>query len=156
MKLFPKDIPEFSYLKTVHGCIDLYLIDESYSNVLYNGVRMPMCVGQSALRRYLNVNYRVKENPWCVVQNETNPSSFNYGKLTMTAIWSWSYYSNFQKVAAFFNNKLIALKHSSKNNPDFIWWDRQNFPYQGIPFVVDGLEVEIDDNTGEVLHEASR
>ena len=152
MKLKPKDIPELSYINTLIYGIDLYAIDESYSVVKYNGISMPMCKGQLAIRNYLNQNYRIKENPWCIVQNETNPASINYGKLTMTAIWSWSYYSNFPKIAAFYNDKLIAIKHSAKNNPEFIWWDRQNFPHTGVPFFVNGKEIEIDDISNEVIH----
>lgn len=156
MKLLPTDIEEFQYIGRIRDCIDLYLIDDTYEDTKYNGIVMSMSVGQLALRKYLNINYRIKENPWCVVQNETNPASFNYGKLTMTAIWSWSYYSCIPKVAAFYNNKLIALKHSAKHNKDFVWWDRKNFPYSGIPISIDGEEVEVDDLTGRIIGYARR
>ena len=54
MKLKPKDIPELSYINTLIYGIDLYAIDETYSVVKYNGISMPMCKGQLAIRNYLN------------------------------------------------------------------------------------------------------
>lgn len=110
-----------------------------------------MCIGQIALRNLLNVNYRIKENPWCILKNDLNINSVMYGKLSMLAIWSWNHYSLFPKIAAFKNNKLIAIKHSSHTNPDFIWWDRMNFPYTGCPINVNGKCIEIDDETGRII-----
>ena len=151
MKILPTDIQELKYLKTIKYDIDLYAIDETIEDVNYNGIILPICKGQLALRNMLNVNYRIKENPWCILKNITDPTNIMYGKLSLLAIWSWHYYSNFPKIAAFRHNKLIAIKHASKSNPDFLWWDRQNFPYAGCPVVVNGKLEQIDDVTNEQL-----
>ena len=145
MKLKPEDLPELKYIKTIAYGVDLYAVDETYSEVDYNGLKLNLCKGQVALRNLLNVNYRIKENPWCILQNELDPRSIMFGKLSLLVIWSWSHYSRFPKIAAFKNGKLIAIKHSSMTNPEFLWWDRQNFPYTGCPVNIDGKTVEVDD-----------
>lgn len=151
MKLSHTSVPEFKYIKTIMHGIDLYLIDETYKKIEYGGLCLDVCSGQIALRNYLNVNYRIKENPWCIIKNDLNPKSLMYGKLSLLAIWSWNHYSLIPKIAAFRNDKLIAIKHSSHTNPDFVWWDRRNFPHTGCPVVIDGKPLEVDDERNAVI-----
>jgi len=144
-------MPELRFVRRLIYDIDLYLIDESYEMTRYCGMELPMCKGQLALRNMLNVNYRIRENPWCILKNELDPTSVMFGKLSLLAIWSWCHYSLFPKIAAFRNGKLIAIKHSSKTNSDFVWWDRMNFPYTGCPVTVDGRTLEVDDGRNAVI-----
>ena len=99
----------------------------------------------------LNKNYRIRENPWCILKNELDPTSMFFVCFSLLAIWSWSHYSLFPKIAAFRNGKLIAIKHSSHTNPEFKWWDRQNFPFWGCPIQVDGKTIEVDDEKDVVI-----
>ena len=73
-----------------------------------------MCIGQIALRNLLNVNYRIKENPWCILKNDLN---INSGSIVEDA--DISLFQNNNALSSFYIggvNVSSDLSKISKNN----------------------------------------
>lgn len=115
LRINPDTVPEFSNKVDYGNGITVYTVDD---------IRK----GQQAVRSVIDTHWGENANPWCLTRRD------DYGALGRA---SWSYWKNYNGVPkriAFRNGRLLAFGASINDNNQC--WDREDAPFDGIPYTV--------------------
>lgn len=105
----PAKVNEYKFIGQF-GDVKVYEIDDTPKTVTIQGIQVVTTVGQLATRQLLNANIGFKKNPWCFVQNVKMPDKWNYGKLSLDALYWWKVYSLEPKLIAFKFGKIYGFR----------------------------------------------
>ena len=110
----PDTVPELSHKVDYGNGITVYTVDDTKK-------------GQAAVRHIIDTHWGKAFNNWCLL-----------ARLDGNLDRAWEFWSNtynsVDKKIAFQNGKLLAFCASDNNKNT--WWDREDKPHDGIPYIV--------------------
>ena len=122
LRINPDSVPEFSHKVQHDNGITVYTVEDSEE-------------GQRAVRSIIDTHWGKDANPWCLAARDENEDDEYYENGELDRAWGfWESYDGTPKRIAFKDGRLLAF--SASNIRRITWWDREDNPFEDIPYRV--------------------